>query len=52
MIWSKQFFHYDVYRWLEGDSNRSPPPEERRQGRNIDWQHLYASDIISMPDKC
>ncbi len=51
MIWNKQFFHYDVYRWLKGDSNQPAPPEERRAGRNADWQHLYASDIISMPDK-
>ncbi len=51
MIWSKQYFHYDVYRWLIGDSNQPPPPEERREGRNVDWQHLYASEIISMPDK-
>ncbi len=51
MVWSKQYFHYDVYKWLTGDSNRPPPPEERRKGRNVDWQHLYASEIISMPDK-
>ncbi len=51
MIWNKQFFHYDVYRWLKGDSNQPPPPEARRAGRNVEWQHLYASEIISMPDK-
>jgi len=48
MIWSKQFFHYDLHRWLEGD--QYPPPTERRQGRNHAWRHLRASDIISMPD--
>jgi hypothetical protein len=49
MIWSKQFFHYDVARWLDGD--HFPPPEGRKQGRNRAWRHLKASDILSMPDK-
>ena len=49
MIWSKQFFHYDVARWLDGD--HFPPPEQRKQGRNRTWRHLKATDIISMPDK-
>lgn len=48
MIWSKQFFHYDVQRWLKGD--QLPPPVEREQGRNHDWQHFKAGDILSMPD--
>ena len=48
MIWSKQFFHLDVSRWLEGD--RLPSPEVRKQGRNSNWRHLQAADIISMPD--
>ena len=51
MIWSKQFFYYDVAEWLKGDSNCEPPPAERRLGRNADWQHLNNADIISMPDK-
>ena len=49
MIWSKQFFHYDVARWLDGD--QFPPPDSRKGGRNRTWRHLKASDIISMPDK-
>jgi hypothetical protein len=49
MIWTKQFFHYDVERWLTGD--RDAPPASRRQSRNRHWQHLRARDIISMPDK-
>jgi hypothetical protein len=49
MLWSKQFFHYVVSEWLEGDE--VPPPEQRRNGRNRDWGHFYAEDIISMPDK-
>ena len=51
MIWSKQFYCYDVRQWLEGDSAQPPPPPERRHGRNHDWIHLNNADIISMPDK-
>jgi hypothetical protein len=51
MLWSKQFYHYDVRTWLEGDPAGPKPPEERWQGRNKDWTHLYNEDIISMPDK-
>ena len=49
MIWSKQFFHYDVARWLDGDALR--PPESRKGGRNRSWRHLRAAHVISMPDK-
>jgi len=48
MIWCKQFFNYDVERWLKGDKLR--PPENRVCGRNRYWKHLKASDVISMPD--
>jgi len=52
MIWSKQYYEYDVWRWLRGDSPPQPePPEERWTGRNNDWQHLKNADVISMPDK-
>jgi hypothetical protein len=51
MIWSKQFFYYDVPQWLEGDAAQPPPPAGRKQGRNRDWAHLNNADIISMPDK-
>ena len=51
MIWSKQFFYYDVRAWLKGDPAQPPPPPERKQGRNSDWKHLNNADIISMPDK-
>ncbi len=51
MIWSKQFFYYDVAEWIKGDPKCPPPPGERRHGRNADWQHLNNADIISMPDK-
>jgi hypothetical protein len=51
MIWSKQFFNYDVREWLRGDPAQPAPPAERRHGRNSDWRHLNNADIISMPDK-
>jgi hypothetical protein len=51
LLWSKQFFHYDVRRWLEGDSAGPPPPASRHAGRNREWTHLYNDDVISMPDK-
>jgi predicted glycogen debranching enzyme len=49
LIWTKQFFHFDVERWLQGDL--VPPPFVRHSGRNAKWRHLRAGDIISMPDK-
>jgi hypothetical protein len=51
MLWSKQFYYYDVPLWLRGDPAQPPPPSERRDGRNHDWQHLNNADVISMPDK-
>jgi hypothetical protein len=51
LLWSKQFFHYVVRDWLEGDPAQPPPPAERLRGRNADWQHLFNRDVISMPDK-
>ncbi len=51
MIWSKQFYHYDVRDWLAGDPAMPPPPAARRHGRNADWRHVNTADILSMPDK-
>jgi hypothetical protein len=51
MIWSKQFFYYDVRTWLQGDPGQPPPPKQREAGRNREWTHLYNADVISMPDK-
>lgn len=50
MIWSKQFYYYDIPQWLNGDPGTIPPPRERINGRNSDWQHLNNADIVSMPD--
>jgi hypothetical protein len=51
MLWSKQFYHYNIEEWLNGDPSQPVPPVERKKGRNQEWRHLNASDIISMPDK-
>ena len=51
MLWSKQFYHYDVQRWLTGDPAGPTPPASRLLGRNHDWTHLDNRDVISMPDK-
>ena len=50
LIWSKQFYYYDVPQWLGGDPAQPPPPQERRHGRNAEWRHLNNADILSMPD--
>ena len=51
MLWTKQWFHFDVRRWLEGDPAQPAPPLARRYGRNAEWTHLYNDDVVSMPDK-
>jgi hypothetical protein len=51
LLWSKQFYHYVIKEWLDGDPGQPPPPPERRRGRNHEWIHLYNEDVISMPDK-
>jgi hypothetical protein len=51
MLWSKQLYHYDVDRWLDGDPTQPTPPSERLAGRNSGWRHLNNHDVISMPDK-
>ncbi len=51
LLWSKQFFHFVVQHWLDGDPAQPPPPAGRVGGRNRDWRHLYNRDVVSMPDK-
>lgn len=51
MLWTKQFYYYDVDKWLKGDPNSPELPSHRRQGRNHTWRHLVNRNIISMPDK-
>ncbi len=50
LLWSKQYYHFDVERWLAGDPAGPPPPASRVNGRNRDWKHLNNADVISMPD--
>ncbi len=51
LMWTKQYYGYDVDQWLAGDPAGPPPPAERLTGRNSDWMHLHTSDVLSMPDK-
>jgi hypothetical protein len=51
LLWSKQFYHYIVKEWLDGDPGQPAPPASRKEGRNNDWVHLHNRDVVSMPDK-
>jgi mannosylglycerate hydrolase MGH1-like protein len=51
LLWSKQFYHYVIKDWRDGDPAQPAPPPSRRNGRNRDWPHLFDRDVISMPDK-
>lgn len=51
LLWTKQFYYYVTEEWLKGDKNSDTPPETRFNGRNHDWKHFHAHDILSMPDK-
>lgn len=51
LLWSKQYYRYFVNEWLNGDFVGPPPPESRKQGRNHEWTHLAAADVLAMPDK-
>jgi len=51
LLWSRQFYHYIVKDWLEGDPNAPTPPPERTSGRNREWPQVFNRDVLSMPDK-
>jgi hypothetical protein len=51
MLWSKQFYTYDVHQWLQGDPAFPAPSQARRHGRNSDWAHFDSCTVFSMPDK-
>jgi hypothetical protein len=51
LLWTKQYYHYIVKDWLNGDAAQPPPPPQRKTGRNSDWRHTYNADVLSMPDK-
>ncbi len=50
LLWSKQFYHFGVLEWLQGDPAFPRPPAARLSGRNHEWRHLYNRDVVSMPD--
>jgi hypothetical protein len=51
LVWSKQFYPYDVARWLDGDVPAQPRPPTQRTGvNNAGWRHLNAGDVFAMPD--
>ena len=51
LLWNKQFYHYIVDQWLDGDPGQPAPPKERLNGRNSDWRNVYNERVMSMPDK-
>ena len=51
LLWCKQFYYFDVTRWLDGDPAQPPPPPGRELGRDAKWGNFDAFDIMSMPDK-
>jgi len=51
MLWNKQYYGFNINKWLNGDEGQPPPPDSRKTARNKEWKHLIAQDIISMPDK-
>ena len=50
LIWTQQFYNYVVRDWLDGDPAMPAPPPERKHGRNANWRHVFADDVLSMPD--
>ena len=51
MLWTKQWYYFNVFEWTKGDPAMPKPDPERKKGRNNAWKHLYAANILSMPDK-
>ena len=50
LLWNKQFYHYDVERWLNTSDGITPVSQEKKDGRNCSWKYLKNQDILSMPD--
>ncbi len=51
LLWSKQYYHYDIEKWLSNSDGIAQNNDRRKSGRNNDWKHLKNQDVISMPDK-
>jgi hypothetical protein len=50
LLWSKQFYYFNVKEWLDGDPGEPTPPSFRASIRNADWRHLNNADVLTMPD--
>ena len=50
LLWNKQYYHYDVDRWLHTSDGITPVSDERKHGRNHKWKYLKNQDVLSMPD--
>ena len=50
LLWSKQFYHYVMKDWIDGDPSQPASPPERRNGRNHEWRQFHSRDVLSMPD--
>jgi hypothetical protein len=51
MLWSKQYYYFDLDKWLEEHEAHPLTGTTHRNMRNTEWFHMLNSDIISMPDK-
>lgn len=51
LLWSKQFYYFDVHQWFKGDPGQPSPPSPQIRTRNFQWQHLHSKEILSVPDK-
>ena len=51
MLWSKQYYYFDLDKWLEEHEAHPLTGTAHRTMRNTEWFHMLNSDIISMPDK-
>lgn len=51
MLWSKQYYYFDLEKWLREHKSHPLLDSARRDVRNTDWFHMLNADVISMPDK-
>ena len=51
LLWSKQYYGFDVEKWIDNSDGITKPNDGKKNGRNSDWKHLKNSDVILMPDK-
>ena len=51
ILWSKQYYHFDIEKWLSTSDGITPVNDGKKYGRNHDWKHLKNQDVIAMPDK-